>query len=153
MCKTCEYITCTICEGTGLSPIQNTAMCSLQSEEPTFVVSQKVQAAMSASIPEGGSIIFHAGMSFDPSTPASLELKSNGEILINGKLAEIDKEVVDSFREWLRQARLTREDAIRFKREQLIAALQKQLGLEFPDPHDATWAQQLANIAIETWLA
>lgn len=57
----------------------------------------------------GGSVIFQAGMSANAGVnsppPASLQLKADGQILVNGRLAENDAQVVAAFREWLERSR------------------------------------------------
>ena len=51
-----------------------------------------------------------AGFNIEPSTisfyinnESILELKENGNILVKGKLAENDKEVVEGLREWIQK--------------------------------------------------
>lgn len=56
---------------------------------------------------DGGSITFQAAPSNKPGAPepARIELRSDGDILVNGRLAENDKEVVEALRRFLREAR------------------------------------------------
>jgi hypothetical protein len=50
-------------------------------------------------------IIFHT-----KDFPALIELKSNGDIYVKGKLIEKDKELVDGLREWLAGVRSENSD-------------------------------------------
>lgn len=54
-----------------------------------------------------GKIIFHAAPSMEIGAPqpAILELCPNGDIFVNGRLAENDKQVVEAMRQFLRTAR------------------------------------------------
>ncbi len=53
--------------------------------------------------PDGGKISFNIGGN---SAREILRLGPNGEIYINGKLADTDKEVVDAFKIWLGQCKI-----------------------------------------------
>lgn len=118
------------------------------------------QATMADGWGEGGSCIFEAGIGRPEGKPARLELRPNGDILVNGDIAANDQDVVDGFRQWLSEARAFRHEVIRARKQELIEefqrwlrleATQDGLGLEVSGSQARYLAEHMADYAIDTW--